>query len=129
MQQQMTATEHAAQRLKARGRPWPPGTSGNPLGATAYRRSAAELFAEVVTDFGGVDGLSATDRVLLAHGCRLLVRASRVRDHDIALRMSGEARRVLAALKRAPAPAPETPAEYLTRRVAEAAGASEVPGA
>jgi len=115
---------------KPRGRQWPPGVSGNPLGATAYRRSAAELFAEMVGDFGGVDALSATDRVLLAHGCRLLVRAGRVRDHDIALRMSGEARRVLAGLrKRQPAPKPETPAEYLTRRVAEAAGASEGPGA
>jgi hypothetical protein len=90
-----------------RGRPFPPGTSGNPRGAALDRvgERGAVLFAAVAADF---TPLSATDEVLLRQACRLLARGERSKDPDVAIRMSGEARRIIAALRKAPARAPQS---------------------
>jgi hypothetical protein len=100
------------------------GTSGNPKGRAAIRERAAELYAIMAPDFGE---LSATDQVLLNQACLLLARSERVhrvRDIDVGVRMSGEARRLLQALRRR-APACSIPVEPFTdisaRAQAEAA--------
>ena len=104
---------------------WPKGVSGNPSGAALNRVAArtAELVDSMVGDF---DALSAIDRALLNQACLLLARSERMRrtrDADAAIRMSSEARRILASVrKRARPPATPTPTEYLTHRVAERAG-------
>jgi hypothetical protein len=77
-----------------------PGVSGNPKGKAAVRERADELFQTMAPDFGT---LSATDEVLLRQACLLLARSERVhrvRDIDVGVRMSGEARRLLAGLQR-----------------------------
>jgi hypothetical protein len=88
------------QRRHSRGRPFEPGVSGNPKGKAALRERADELFQTMAPDFGM---LSATDEVLLRQACLLLARSERVhrvRDIDVGVRMSGEARRLLAGLQR-----------------------------
>jgi hypothetical protein len=56
-------------------------------------------------------GMSAVDEVLLKQACMLIARSERVhraRDIDASIRQSGEARRLLATLRRhAPAPRDE----------------------
>jgi hypothetical protein len=114
-QQPATVGQGDAQRPRPRGRPWPRGTSGNPQGARVNTR-AKTLFAELSADFGGAEALPALDRVLLMQGCKLLARAERVKDADSAVRLTSEARRILASLrKRAAPPSPSGPslAEYL----------------
>ena len=117
MQQPATAPE---QRSGLRGRPFPPGTSGNPLGARIVNQRAAELFAVMAGDFGP---LSAVDEVLLRQACRLLARSERLKDPDNSIRMSGEARRLLEALRRHAAPkgvVAESFADIAARAQAEA---------
>jgi hypothetical protein len=83
-----------------RGPGFPNGVSGNPRGRAAIRERAAELYAIMAPDFGE---MSAVDTVLLRQACTLLARSERIhrhRDIDVALRMSGEARRLLQALRR-----------------------------
>jgi hypothetical protein len=82
------------------------GVSGNPKGRRALTERAAELYATMAPDFGE---LSATDRVLLNQAALLLARSERVhrvRDIDVGVRMSGEARRLLQVLRRHHASAP-----------------------
>jgi hypothetical protein len=102
----LTALEIAAseqrgeKRHQVRGRPFARGISGNPKGRAAIRERAAELYATMAPDFGE---LSATDTVLLNQACLLLARSERVhrvRDIDVGVRMSGEARRLLLSLQR-----------------------------
>jgi hypothetical protein len=100
MQQLGPAAEQGDGQRKLRGRPWPPGTSGNPNGRRSMSKRAAMLFQALAADFGGVDALSAIDRALLEQGCRLLVRAERAKDADAVVRLSSEARRGLVALRR-----------------------------
>jgi hypothetical protein len=85
---------------RVRGRPFASGVSGNPKGRAAIRERAAKLYAIMAPDFGE---LSATDTVLLNQACLLLARSERVhrmRDIDVGVRMSGEARRLLLSLQR-----------------------------
>ena len=83
----------------------------------------------MVGDFGA---LSAVDDVLLRQACLLLARSERVhrvRDIDVGVRMSGEARRLLLTLqsKRDRRRVVERPSlsEYLAQHYAEAAPASD----
>jgi hypothetical protein len=93
MEQQSTAA-----RTSTGPHRWPPGTCGNPLGSKLLNARADALFGEIRGDFA--DDLSAVDTVLLRQACRLLARGERLRDPDAAVRLSSEARRILAALKR-----------------------------
>jgi hypothetical protein len=86
------------------GRPWPKGMSGNPTGIRISKH-ALKLFYEIAAELGGVDSLPAMDAALLLQATRLLVRSSRLKDHDAAIRMSSEARRTLEGLRRRCAPA------------------------
>jgi hypothetical protein len=76
------------------------GTSGNAAGRPNIGRRATELFEALSSDFGE---LSATDAILLRQAALLLARAERVssiKQADVGLRMSGEARRLIATLRR-----------------------------
>ena len=76
------------------------GTSGNPGGRPNIGARAAELFDALSGDFGE---LSATDTILLKQAALLLARSERVssiKQADVGLRMSGEARRLLMSLRR-----------------------------
>jgi hypothetical protein len=87
---------------------FPKGTSGNPHGRASIRIRAGELFNVMAPDFAG---MSRVDEVLLKQACMLIARSERVhraRDIDASVRQSGEARRLLATLRRhAPAPRDE----------------------
>ena len=72
--------------------------------------------------------LSAVDRALLTQACLLLARSERVmqiKDADAAIRMSGEARRLLESLRKHAAP-PKVPSleEHLAAAELAAAGAA-----
>jgi hypothetical protein len=99
---------------------FPKGVSGNAKGRRAIRERAAALYAIMAPDFGE---LSATDNILLLQASLLLARSERVhrvRDIDVGLRMSGEARRLLQSLRRHRVPAPREPmaSEVLRARYA-----------
>jgi hypothetical protein len=110
------------ERRRVVGRPFPKGVSGNPHGRRALRERIEKLYATMTGDFGP---LSATDEVLLRQACLLLARSERVhrrKDLDSAIRMSGEARRLLESLRKHAAPADkvvETFAEIARRAQAE----------
>ena len=101
---------------QARGRSgrFLPGHSGNPLGA----RGVSKRFAELASDFGGVERLSPTDATLLRLACRLLTRAERAGDDDAAVRAASEARRILAAIRKSAGAAPGQPQHTLADHVA-----------
>lgn len=111
------------QRPKVRGRPWTKGVSGNPSGSRVNKR-AVVLAEQMAADFGGTSSLGAIDRAMIEQAAKLLIRTERVKDADTALRMSGEARRLLSSLRRR-APASVAPtesfAEIAARAQAEAA--------
>jgi hypothetical protein len=50
-------------------------------------------------DFGGVDALTAVQRVMLSQACRLLMRAEREKSAEDAVRLSNAATRMLASLR------------------------------
>jgi len=126
----MSSTAADAQQRPKGRRGWQPGQSGNPEGARPRKLRIAELFADMAEDFGGLDAMSAVDRALLSQACKLMVRAGGARDHDLAVRLSGEGRRLLSGLrKRAPAPKAETLREYLANRAEKPADAVSEPAA
>jgi hypothetical protein len=92
------ATEQAKHRSR-----WPKGVSGNPSGRRSSKR-LGDLLAELGADFGGIDALSAIERQQLMLACRLLLRSERTRDLGAAVRATSEARRLLNAISRRPAP-------------------------
>ncbi len=101
---------------------WPKGVSGNPSGSQVLHKRASELFDAMAGDFGT---LSAVNAALLRQACLLLARSERVKrikDADAAIRMSGEARRLLATVRglSQQAAAPHVPLR--DRLAAEAAG-------
>ena len=118
----MAGAEQAQKRSRA-GR-FMPGHSGNPKGGALDRvaERAAELFAAMAPEFGE---LSAVDRALLQQAALLLSRSERLKrpkDADAAVRMSSEARRLVAALRKAAKTARRGPtlAEYLATKAAGA---------
>lgn len=81
------------------------GVSGNPSGRPPGNKRVVALFEAMAADLGGVEELSAIDRVLLEQASRLLVRAERTQDAGIAIRLSHASARLLTTLrngKRAP---------------------------
>jgi hypothetical protein len=117
-----------AKKGRGPGRPFRKGVAANPRGHAVINDRAAALFSTIAPDFCE---LSATDTVLLRRACLLLARLERihrVRDIDVALRMSGEARRLLQTLRRHHAPAPRTLSlrERLQIEAEAAAAADEV---
>jgi hypothetical protein len=92
--------ERREKRQRVRGRPFAPGTTGNPKGRAAIRERADELYGIMAADF---DHLTATDAVLLRQASLLLARSQRVhrrQDIEAAIRMSSEARRLLSTLRK-----------------------------
>jgi hypothetical protein len=97
-QQATTGQQQVGQRNKPRGRPFPPGVSGNPLGPHAVVKERVEaLVGQWVADF---PELTAIERSLLQQAAQLLVRAERIKDHDVAVRASNSAARLLASLRK-----------------------------
>jgi hypothetical protein len=97
-----TPATDAEQDASKRRHGFAPGVSGNPKGRPSIRIRASELFNVMAPDFGG-DKMTPVDRVMLHRASLLLSRSERIRSEkeaDIALRMSGEARRLLQALRR-----------------------------
>jgi hypothetical protein len=96
------ATEQQTDRRpKPRGTPFPPGVSGDPTGGrlTKERINArvAALIDQWSADFDGC--LTAIERSLLEQAARLLVRAERIKDHDVAVRATNAAQRLLSSLQ------------------------------
>jgi hypothetical protein len=90
--------QHDNQQRKLRGKPFAPGVSGNPLGPHAVvKERVAELVAAMAADLGELTGI---DAVVLQQAARLLVRAERTKNPDIAVRASSVAQRMLASLSK-----------------------------
>lgn len=81
------------------GRPWPPGTSGNPLGGKVKTPRYLELYNGIAADYGGVEALTTLQRTVLGQGVRLLIKAEKTRDLDLAVRLSNASARMLAGLQ------------------------------
>jgi hypothetical protein len=114
-------TANAAARNRGPGRPFPPGVSGNPAGRPLLHARARKLFATMLSDFGS---LGPTDRILLERASFLLARSERLRDADVSMRMSGEARRIIASLRKN-APARAVQAERFTEIAVKAQAEEE----
>jgi hypothetical protein len=91
--------QRAPQRHKPRGRPWPPGVSGNPDGARTRGKRFAELYDNMAADFGGAKALTSVQAVMLAQSVRLLMRAEREKNAEDAVRLSNAAMRMLGTLR------------------------------
>jgi len=77
MAQLTAATEQNSERpMKPRGRPWAPGTSGNPLGHSRSKRHQA-LVDIIAAEFGGEAQLSAIEREFVSRAAEQLRRAER----------------------------------------------------
>jgi hypothetical protein len=105
-----------------------PGVSGNPSGQRRLKDRAEELFQIMVVD---IRPLTKTDEMLLKHAALLIARAEKVhhrKNVDASCRMSGEARRLIASLRRRPESSePRTPSlsEYLESIEDESADEAE----
>ncbi len=111
-----TEAEVIAGVVRRAGRRFQPGKSGNPAGARKFIDAVEAMFVELSKDF---PPLGHVDRVMLHSASRLLVRAQRAKDSDVAVRLHSEARRSIAELRRhvkAAAPSGPTLSEYLAAR-------------
>jgi hypothetical protein len=126
MKQRATAAP-SEEKPRARGRPFVKGQSGNPLGMKVRGRRFDQLCSEIAESYGGVSALSPFQKILLRQGVRLLVRAEREKDADLAVRLSHACMRCLASMqhggcnvrKAAPRPPQKTLDEHLASIVAE----------
>jgi hypothetical protein len=113
------------------GRPFPPGVSGNPLGRARRTPRFAELYDGIAADYGGPAALTTLQRTVLAQGVRLMIRAERAQNADMAVRLTHAAARMLAALqhngcnvrKAPPKPPTKTLAEHLAQMAQTSGGA------
>jgi hypothetical protein len=98
-QQEVTAIS----QRPVRGRPFPPGQSGNPLGrnssAIRLKQSIAEHYSVLLADFPNP---TPAEGLLLQQCARLLARIERMRvkDTDLVVRGLGTVRRFLVSLHR-----------------------------
>lgn len=104
------------QQAAVRGRQWPKGTSGNPLGGSVVSKRIIELFESMRADF---NDLTAIETELLLQAARLMWRAERVKDGDTAVRLTNSASRLLTNLRngrRQREPATPTLQDYVRSR-------------
>jgi hypothetical protein len=86
--------------------------SGNPAGQRSLKDRANDLYQVMVVD---IRPLTPTDELLLRHAALLMARSERVRSRksvDACCRMSGEARRLIASLRRRPAESSPPPRSW-----------------
>jgi hypothetical protein len=99
--QPTAATEQQADQRKQRGRPFAPGVSGDPTGGRATKalihQRVTALVEEWTADFEG--GVTSIERSLLQQAARLLIRAERTHDADVAVRASSVAQRMLGSVR------------------------------
>ena len=115
--------QQVAPTRRVRGRPFPPGVSGNPLGRRVKSQRFVELYDGLAEPYGGPERLTTFQRVMLAQAVRLLMRAERTRDADMAVRLTNAGCRALAAVQSGPNPRKPVPpkppvpslAEHLAR--------------
>jgi hypothetical protein len=115
MTQQPSVVE--ATPLQSRRHSWPPGVSGNPSGTS---KRFATLYSAMLAEFGE---LSVTDKTLLAHAVKMLLKAQRTKAPDDQVRLTNTATRVLVRLEQRKAnakPKPDLDA-YLAKLRAEPA--------
>ena len=106
--------EGAAGAEHLRSYRWPKGTSGNPAGRRSAEQRIAECYAVLAAEY---ETPTPVERILLDQAARLLDRAKRARDPDIAIRSASASRRLLDGLRRrriedappSPAPLPWSP--------------------
>jgi hypothetical protein len=96
---QQRGQRHEQQRV--RGRPFPPGVSGNPQGRISRAEQRARrdaLVLELAGELGGIDALTPSARVLLTQCADLLMRkAATAEDH---VRIVNSVDRILRSLRR-----------------------------
>lgn len=100
-----------------RGTPFPKGRSSNPSGPRLLRERTETLFQEMLRELGE---LSPIDAIFVRQACLLLAksqRASGKQDIDAQIRMSGEARRIIAAVRKS-APKPDEREDHLAAYLA-----------
>ena len=107
MQQAAATEQQEPQRRKPRGRPWPPGVSGNPRGRRGAR--FATLFADLAAELGP---LTAIERQQLAQAVRLMIRLDREKDAQTAVKLQNAIDRALRPFRKRGAPAPDKPAPW-----------------
>jgi hypothetical protein len=91
--------QQAEQRLKPRGKPWPPGTSGNPAGRPTMSKRVAALYAALANEHGEGSTLSVVNQTLLLQACKLIARGEQTKEAADAVKCLNAARRLLAGLK------------------------------
>ena len=84
-------------RARGPGRRFQPGQSGNPAGARSRQDRVAAKFAVLARDFP--EPRTGVEDSLLGQAARLLDRAERAVDGDIAVRCANAAARILASLR------------------------------
>jgi hypothetical protein len=87
--------QRAEHRPGLRGRPFPPGVSGNPSGNQVGKR-VTELYEGMLADFPEP---SSFERTLISSAARMLARSERVHNHEDAVRCSNAAVRLLTSLR------------------------------
>ncbi len=95
-QQRQAANTH---RKAPRGKPWPPGTSGNPEGGRIRSRRIDALYTDLAADLGGASTLTAVQNTLVRQAARMLARAERERNAEHVVRLTNCASRLLASLR------------------------------
>jgi hypothetical protein len=103
-------------------------------GRSSTARRFRDLIAELTAEAGGAEGLSAADRSAIRQAATIMLRAEQVQaaivrgeavDSDTLIRLSSEARRVLAGLRRRTRTVkPPTFREMLASRAVRPAGAA-----
>jgi hypothetical protein len=89
-----TAPQQKPQRK--RGRPFAPGTTGNPGGLQSNGKVYRELYAELEADLGGA--LTAVQRVQLDQAVGLVLLSRRIKDPSARVKLANSAQRILATL-------------------------------
>jgi hypothetical protein len=99
-------------------------------GRSSTARRFRDLIAELTAEAGGAEGLSAAERGAIRQGAAIMLRAEQVQgqivrgepvDNDTLIRLSGEARRVLAGVRKrnAEQSSKRTLADYAREKAAE----------
>jgi hypothetical protein len=94
-------------------------------------RRFTELCNDIAASFGGLAVLSPFQKILLRQGVRLLVKAEKERDPDLAVRLSHACMRALAGMQHGGLnirkAAPKPPRKTLDEHLAEIAAGSRAP--